>query len=118
MIHIIWSGKGYLVAVFTFGFSLAANLMANSVTGNGYYWDHHKWPLAASLFLSAITCWFVGGYFYKRKARVLVDKQTGREFVFRESHTFFFIPIIWWGPILCVWSVIAYSLEFVKKHNG
>src|SRR6266699_762711 len=58
MIHIIWSGKGFLVAVFTFGFYLVANLISNSVNGSGAYWDTHQWPLAVSLFVSAVACWF------------------------------------------------------------
>ena len=45
IIHIFWTGKGFLVLVFGFGFSLLANLITNSVTGGPTYWDNHKWPL-------------------------------------------------------------------------
>ena len=34
MIHIVWTGYGFLVAVFTFGLSLIANVITNSVTGD------------------------------------------------------------------------------------
>jgi hypothetical protein len=114
MIHIVWTGYGYLVAVFVFGFSLIANLITNSVTGDGAYWDAHKWPFVVSLFLSAITCWLVGRFFRNRNARVLVDLQNGKEVVLRESHTLFFIPLIWWGPILAACGLIALGVEFVK----
>jgi hypothetical protein len=114
MIHIIWSGKGFLVAVFTFGFSLIANLIANSVTGNGAYWDAHKWPFAVSLFVSSVACWFVGRSFQNRKARVLIDPKTGQEVILPKSHTLFFIPMMWWGPILAVFGLIALGMEFLR----
>ena len=114
MIHIIWSGKGFLVAVFTVGFSLIANLITNSITGSGVYWDAHKWPLAVSLFVSAVACWFVGRFFQNGKAQVLIDPKTGKEVVLRKSHTLFFIPIIWWAPILAVFGLIALGIEFMR----
>jgi hypothetical protein len=114
MIHIIWSGKGFLVAVFTFGFSLIANLLANAVTGSGAYWEAHKWPLAVALFVSALACWFVGRVFQNRKARLLIDPKTGEEVVLRKSHTFFFIPMMWWGPILAVFGLIALGMDFMR----
>ena len=69
MLHIIWSGKGFLVAVFTFGFSLVANLVTNTVTGSGAYWDAHQWPFAVSLFVSAAACWLVGRSIQNRNVR-------------------------------------------------
>jgi hypothetical protein len=114
MIHIVWTGYGFLVAVFVFGFSLIANLITNSVTGGPAYWDAHKWPVAVSLFISAITCWLMGCFFRNRNARSLIDPKNGKEVVLRESHTLFFIPMIWWGPILIVCGLIALVAEFVK----
>jgi hypothetical protein len=114
MIHIVWTGYGFLVAVFIFGFSLVANLITNSITGEKAYWDAHKWPFAVSLFISAITCSVVGCFFHNRNARVLIDPENGKEVVLRESHTLFFIPMIWWGPILVVCGLIALGVEFVK----
>jgi len=114
MIHIIWHGKGFLVAVFVFGFSLIANLIANSVTGSGVYWDTHKWPFALSLLVSAAICWPLGDYLRKRSNRIVIDKQTGKEFVLNQSqHTLFFIPMHWWSPILLVIAVILFAVEFL-----
>ena len=114
MIHIIWTGFGFLVFVFIFGFSLIANLMTNFVTGSEKYWDAHKWPFAASLFLSALTCWLVGRFFHNRKAQVLIDPKTSNEVILRKSHTLFFIPMIWWGPILAVFGLVILGMEFVR----
>lgn len=98
IIHIFWTGKGFLVLVFGFGFSLLANLITNSVTGGPTYWDNHKWPLAASLLVSAVACWFVGLSLRNKGARTLVDLETGEHVIVNRSHTFFFIPVMWWGP--------------------
>ena len=113
MTHIIWSGKGFLVAVFTYGCSLVANLITNFVTGSGAYWVAHKWPFAVSLFVSAVPCWVVGRAIQNRNARVLVDPKTGEEVVLREPHTLFFVPMKWWAPILAVSGVITLSIEFL-----
>ena len=114
MIYMCWSGKGFLVAVFAFGFSLAANLISNSVTGSGAYWDAHKWPVAVSLFASAAACWVVGRDFPDEKPRVLIDPKTGKEIISRRLHSFLFIPMMWWGPILAVFGLIALGVEFMR----
>jgi hypothetical protein len=114
IIHIIWTGKGYLVFLIVFGCSLIANLISNVAIGPGYY-DHHKWPLAISLLVSAAICWSLGDYFRKRSDRVVIDKQTGRELVINQSHhTLFWIPMHWWGPLLCVVALILFAVEFSR----
>src|SRR5579871_1124624 len=110
MIHIVWTGKGFLVAVVTFGCSLVANLISNGVTGSGAYWEDHKWPFAVSLFVSAVVCWVLGRVFRKRGAKVLIDPKTGEEVVLGKSHTLFFVPMIWWGPILAVFGAVALGM--------
>jgi hypothetical protein len=111
---IIWTGYGFLVAVFVFVFSLAANFITNSITGDKTYWDAHKWPFALSLFISAIMCFVVGYFFHNRNARTLIDPENGKEVVLRQSHTLFFIPMIWWGPLLAVCGLIVLGVEFVN----
>ena len=111
---IIWRGFGWLVAVIVFGFSLIGNLVCDAVYGQGYY-DNHKWPLAISLFLSAIVCWFLGSHLKKRSDRIVIDKETGKEFVFNQScHTLFFIPMHFWGPLLALIGAIVFVVERVQ----
>jgi ABC-type Fe3+ transport system permease subunit len=110
---IIWQGLGFLVAVIIFGCSLLANLIFNEKVRQGYY-DHHKWPFALSLLFSSAICWFLGNYLRKRSDRVVIDKQTGTEFVLNRSrHALFFIPMCWWGPILLVGALILFCVEFL-----
>ena len=114
MIHIIWTGKGYLVFVIVFGCSLIANLLFNAQVGAGYY-DHHKWPFAVLLLVSAAICWSLGDYLRKRSDQVVIDKQTGKELVINQSHhTLFFIPMHWWGLILLAGAMILFGIEFSR----
>jgi hypothetical protein len=86
MIHLIWSGRGYLVAAITFGISLAANLLTDAVTDGEAYWEDHRWPFAISLFVSALACSYASLIFRERRVRRLVDSSTRRPV--RRS---------WWG---------------------
>jgi len=114
MIHIIWTGKGYLVFVVVFGCSLIANLISDAAIGSGYY-DTHKWPFAVSLIVSAAICWLLSDYLRKRSDRVVIDKQTGQEFLINQSrHTLFWIPMHWWAPILIVIAWILFAIEFLR----
>ena len=111
---IIWSGRGFLVAVIVFGFSLALNLAFNAWWGDRYY-DNHKWPFAISLFLSAIVCWFLGSALRKRTSQVVIDKETGKEFLLdRSNHSLFFIPMHFWGPILAIAGAIVLIIDLAK----
>ena len=110
---IIWHGQGYLVAVIVFGCSLVVNLIINATRGKEYY-DHHKWPFALSLILSAVICWFLGTYLRKRSDRVVIDKQTGKEIAINQSrHTLFFVPMHYWAPLLLMIALILLSIEFL-----
>ena len=111
---IIWSGLGFLVAVIVFGFSLVLNFAVNACWGDGYY-DTHKWPLATSLFLSAVACWFLGSTLRQRNPQIVIDKETGKELVLnRSNHSLFFIPIHIWAPILAVIGAIVLVVDLLK----
>jgi len=103
---ILWRGMGWLVAVIVFGFSLAANLIFNSIYGEGYY-DHNKWPVSLALVLSAIPLWLLEPYLRTRSDQIVIDKKTGKEMAINQSvHTLFFIPMDYWAPIMVVIALI------------
>ena len=112
---IIWNDKGFLVAVFVFGCSLAANLITNSLAGTDQYWEQHKWPFGVSLLASAALSWFVGRDMASRKAKTLIDKETGEEVVLEPYHAFFFIRMHWWGPILTTIALVILVMDLVKE---
>jgi hypothetical protein len=93
---IIWRGAGVFIVLIVFGCSFLANLISNSVLEPTYY-DQHKWPFAVSL------------------VRVVIDKQTGKEMVLSPSRpALFFIPVLYWGPILFVLAIVVFALDFIK----
>jgi hypothetical protein len=112
---IIWSGKGFLVAVFVFGCSLIANLITNTLTGGDLYWERHRWPLGASLLASASLSWMVGEASRRKQGRTLIDKETGQEVRLDEgNHSLFFVPMHWWGPILAVLGVAIIGFDLLR----
>jgi hypothetical protein len=108
---IVWTGLGYMVVVIVFGCSLAANFIFNATYGDGYY-DQHKWPVALSLVISAFFCKVLGDYLKQRSDRIVIDKKTGEELVInRSSHTLFWIPMHYWGPILFIMALVLFGLQ-------
>jgi hypothetical protein len=105
---IIWSGKGFLVAIIVFVDSLIANLLTNMITNNEQYYDNHSLPVAISLMVSGILCWFLAKYLNKAYEKIYIEKETGKEVTISNSkHALFFINIKYWCPILFVISIIV-----------
>jgi hypothetical protein len=103
---IIWTGKGYLVAVFVFGCSLVANLAANAVSGDEVFWEQHRWPFAVSLIASGALSSIVGNVLRRKGTRTLIDPQTNEEVLLERSHhSLFFIRMHHWGPILVTTAI-------------
>jgi hypothetical protein len=105
---IIWTGWGILVFVFGLGALVIAQALANAVLGAGYY-ETNAWPKIAAAVVAAILMWLVGRRLNGAPGRTVVDKQTGREMTLRRRHTFFFIPMEYWAPIVVV-LVVALEL--------
>ncbi len=102
---IFWNGMGFLVVVFVFGFSLIANLITNNITGGEEYWNSHQWPFGVSLIVAGVLSWGVGRLLARRKARTLVDKETGEDVVLESYHALFFVKMHWWGPVFIILGV-------------
>jgi hypothetical protein len=88
---IIWNGLGFLpivfLLVFGFGFSAESN---GPITNKA---------LAYTFFLTGLVSGALGWWLRKRPAQIVIDKATGQEIALRRSHSLFFIPMIYWGPI-------------------
>lgn len=88
---IIWSGHGYLIAVAVFGMSLLMELATESAFKDDNYYQEQWWPIFTALALAALISFGVGLLFKTRDPH--------------RSHTLFFIPMLYWGPILAVIAV-------------
>jgi hypothetical protein len=102
---IIWSGLGFLVPLIAFGFLLATQVALNALNGAGFY-ESHGWAKFLALTVAGIVVWLLGTYLHGRPAKTLVEKDTGKEVVFRKQHSLFFVPMRWWGLILPVAGLI------------
>jgi hypothetical protein len=107
---IIWSGWGFLVIVIAFGVSLAIEVVSEALAGDDRFYQTHSWPMALALVLSGLIVWGLGKYLYARGARVVIDKASGQELTIGGKHTFFFIPMHYWGPVLIALSVLPFIL--------
>jgi hypothetical protein len=96
IMFIIWKGYGFLVPFIT-----AVIMGIVSVV----FWQ--VFPKSIVLgpclgsFASAITIWVIGTKFNSpTKNRVMVDKASGREFLFKPDHSLFFIKMQYWAFIV------------------
>src|SRR5690606_2098105 len=97
---IIWTGYGFVVPVIVFLVALACNVGFDAALGKGYY-ESHWWTVGAALLGSAFLIFPLALWLQGRYERVVIDKQTGEEFVIeRNHHSAFFIPLRFWGPLL------------------
>jgi hypothetical protein len=108
---IIWRGWGFLVAVFTFGASLAMELITESMTGDVDFYQKEAWPLALAFVAAGVVTWFVGKKLHARGARTVIDKTTGQELTIGGSHTFFFVPMHYWGVVLIALAPLLFVLR-------
>ena len=108
---IIWRGWGVLVAVFTFGASLAMELIVESTTRDDAYFQREAWPLALALVVAGVATWLVGRKLNAATARTVIDKATGRELTIDRTHTFFFVPMHYWGVVLLALAALPFVLR-------
>lgn len=111
---LIWQGWGIMVVGIVIGCSLMVYALLEAITGSTVYWRSHDWPVGVTLLVAGVLCWATGPFLSQRNAKILLDPQTGKQVVVGESHTFFFMPVHWWGPILGVLGMWAIVNEWLK----
>jgi hypothetical protein len=104
---VIWSGFGFLPVIFLVFFGLGF-----TAGNNGPITDS---ALAYTFFTTGLVSGVLGWWLRKRPARTMIDKATGQEIVFRKSHSLFFIPLIYWGPIFIAMG--CYQIIQVVSQN-
>jgi hypothetical protein len=83
---VIWSSKGFLVAVIVFLSSLGMEYLTESLTGEADYYQTSAWPLPAALLTAAVLT--------AAAAFLWIPELE------RSQHTLFFISLAWWPLIL------------------
>ena len=64
--------------------------------------------LMFAMFIPAgVMTWYLGKWMNRGSIRQLVDPQTGQTVTLRNDHSFFFVPVQWWGVLIVVVSIFC-----------
>jgi hypothetical protein len=99
-------GWAFLVAVITFLLLLIAEYVIESLFGDDTYYQAHGWPKLLAFFLAGMVIWPLGVYLNRKPGKVMIEKETGKEYLVKPKHSLFFIPMEYWGPILLALGII------------
>lgn len=106
---IIWSGVGFLAGVLALCCCFAMEAGLEMYHANDLYYQQHGWPKFVALLIAAAMVWPLGRLLNRKEPdRTYVDQETGETVTVKSyaPHTFFFIPMEYWAPILVVIGVI------------
>lgn len=103
---IVWQGFGFLVGVVGLAVLAATQYAVNALTKNDLYYQAHGWPKLLGLWLTAAAIFGIARYFDSRPGKVVIEKDTGREIVLRQAHSFFFIPMKYWTFVLLALGIV------------
>ena len=104
---VVWKGWGLLIVGFIFMFVLPIELWVENYIGAGQY-KALSWPIPLAMLLGAIPTTIVGMKLNNKPARVLVDAETGEKVEIKPEHSLFWIPMQYWGIILCGLALLIY----------
>jgi hypothetical protein len=108
---IIWQGAGFIVAVVTFLMLLLTEISLEALFKDETYYQAHGWPKLVAFFIAGCIVLPVSKYLNRKKGKVLIDKDTGKEVTLRASHSLFFINVEYWGYILFALGVIFFFVR-------
>lgn len=103
MIHIIWTGLGWVVPAATFGVSLLSEIVWEAGAGDDEYYQTHGFPFALALWISAGIVFAVyWSQYHAAPAAGRGKKQKKRKRPAWGDHAFFFINLWAWSAFLGV----------------
>ena len=108
---LIWRGAGVVVPGLALVILFLTSLSVSLLFKDDNYFATHGWPRLVGCWITAFLVRYVGTTLDKREARVVVDKETGKELLLKPHHDFFFIKLEHWAWILFAAGII---FPFVK----
>lgn len=108
---IIWQGAGFIVVVVSVLMLVLTELSVEALFKDETYYQRYGWPKLIALFIAGWTVLLIGKYLNKKEGKVLIEKETGKEIVFKAEHTLFFINVEYWSYILFISGVIFYFVR-------
>jgi hypothetical protein len=97
---IVWTGWGVLTLLLTAAFSLGGTGIGVALGGPT---DSANLGTAVGVALAGVAIWFVGRRLNRGVAGY--DSRTGQPTVITNRHTFFWLPMQYWGPVAGVGAV-------------
>ena len=76
MIHLIWSGRGWLAPATVFASSLAMELTVEQIHQDPSYYQNHHWPFATVLVGSGAIVCSLGLLWKTEPSRRLIDQDS------------------------------------------
>ena len=104
---LIWSGWGLLVLIITGVNAFLIEGITETISKNDTFYQDHSWTFTVVLIISAIMCWFLGRKLNNKSTKVLIDPETGEQYIEKGGrHRLFWIRMENWAPILVVAGVL------------
>jgi NADH:ubiquinone oxidoreductase subunit 6 (subunit J) len=104
VVMIVWRGYGFLVVLLAVAGMVLGQLGVEALP-EGY----RPGGAFVGLVLAAALVYGLHRLIEaKQPARVLIDKNTGQEVVFKPKHDLFFIPLKYWSLVLVVLAVVQF----------
>jgi len=95
---IVWSGRGFLIAIV-----FIASMFASVSIIPKEYADY---SFVISFFITGIFSWFFGLKWNKDNERIVIDEKTNKKLRLKNNHTFFWVPMQYWGIISSILGII------------
>ncbi|MCP1310156.1 hypothetical protein [Paenibacillus tyrfis] len=93
---IIWRGLGILNIVVPVIVYFIVDILLSAL---GLRSINPRLPLAFVFIVSGVIIWYMGKALNANSGKVLVDVETGQHYKMGTSHSLFFIPMHYWGPV-------------------
>lgn len=111
---IIWTGRGFLIAVIVFGCLLLSELLTEVHFQNDKYYQQNGWPKLADFLVSAAIVWILGGRWHgQHGAGASVQNHSMKKYLLRSQDALFFIPVRFWPYLLCLLGIVFF---YVQEH--
>ena len=103
---LVWRGWGIGVPLIVIVVQLLTEELVDSITGTHVFIKTHSWVWLIGLSVSAIIIWFIGQRLDMKSGRIVLDKETQREYELKSRHDFFWLSFKWWAIPVFVLGLI------------
>jgi len=105
---IVWRGRGFVVAIITFGCLVVAELSTRYLFHDDRYYQRQGWPKLVAFLVAAGLVWRLSRREHGDYATV---QPAGRDPLLRVQDTLFHISVKYWPGILCVLAIVFFFVR-------